>query len=353
LDIEAVKREKELRRAYGWNADTSNNFMTDPDSLAVRLHDVANYWAATENTHKHTATCTKYSLKKAEMEGRKVKNQDLICRFGCPWPLVKETVITEEGVLRLCRNHVRIVRYSPMLMAALQHNIDFAFIPGKVRTLATIYYITNYATKVETPAYTRLAWLAQKAKKEEDAGRYPGGSNELNPDFRKFMAKAADYISGSRTIFGVEVAARLLRQPTFYSNVNGWVNLNVYIMILRLAGEWPWLRNYLECNDSTYRPYKPSQPKKGRTPFHLDVYPVRGRALQNVCLYEYASFVQLFCKPRHLPCEKAEEFPLDVSEELYYEKFYQGLSSSYAVPVIDGFIQTRLSKDKNDRDSFK
>lgn len=69
------------------------------------------------------------------------------CRFLFPRPLVLESIVTEEGYIRIERNHQFVNKYNPVIASATGYNYDVNFTASSPKVLAAIYYITNYATK--------------------------------------------------------------------------------------------------------------------------------------------------------------------------------------------------------------
>ena len=85
----------------------------------------------------------------------------------------------------------------------LRHNIDCSPIVTSTKFLAMVHYITNYATKLNTPKYERLAMAGEIMAKSDAVG------SDAN-DVRSFFVKAANRIFTDRELSAVEVKSHLL-----------------------------------------------------------------------------------------------------------------------------------------------
>lgn len=74
---------------------------------------------------------------------------------------MERSEISAEGVIKLRRNHDRVVRYNPVIAAAFRHNHDFTFMHTRSRGLSAVYYMTNYSMKLDAPVWKRLAYAAR------------------------------------------------------------------------------------------------------------------------------------------------------------------------------------------------
>ncbi|QLI65333.1 uncharacterized protein G6M90_00g006650 [Metarhizium brunneum] len=134
----------------------SRNYAT---VLTAVFDEESNFIAFCCQVHSHTYTCLKYSLKGLVEQGAE-NYKRTACRFKAPWKIVEETGFTEEGLLRIRRDHSLVNRYDKSLVVGLWHNHDVSIIVTRTKGLAMLYYITNYATKLDTPMWKRLALAA-------------------------------------------------------------------------------------------------------------------------------------------------------------------------------------------------
>ncbi|RYP15987.1 hypothetical protein DL765_005384 [Monosporascus sp. GIB2] len=82
-------------------------------------------------------------------------------RFKAPWRLVEKTSFSEDGVLQIRRGHSLVNRWNKAIAVGLRHNHDISSIATQCKTMALIFYVTNYATKVEDPGRKRVAAVAE------------------------------------------------------------------------------------------------------------------------------------------------------------------------------------------------
>jgi hypothetical protein len=70
-----------------------------------------------------------------------------ICRFRFPKKLYPEACLDIHGIVHLARNDHMINHWNPTISSVLRSNHDISFIPSASKTLASVFYMTNYATK--------------------------------------------------------------------------------------------------------------------------------------------------------------------------------------------------------------
>jgi hypothetical protein len=58
-------------------------------------------------------------------------------------------MVTEEGYIRIERNHQFVNKYNAIIVSATGYNHDVSFTVSSPKVLAAIYYIINYATKAQ------------------------------------------------------------------------------------------------------------------------------------------------------------------------------------------------------------
>jgi hypothetical protein len=115
--------------------------LQDEECFEAEFDEEANFCAGATQVHTHSPTCVKYEI----TTGRGG------CRFGAPWKLVSPTSFTPEAGLQIRRNHSMVNRWNQAMTVGLRHNHDICFIGTKCKSLAIVYHLTNYATKVEDP----------------------------------------------------------------------------------------------------------------------------------------------------------------------------------------------------------
>ena len=132
----------------------SHELVNSCSFLQENFKKEANFVAYQSQIHEHSQTCVKYSYR--DLANDISKDGRTPCRFHAPWPLVEDTHFS-EGLLKVVRNHGMVNRYNEAMAIGLRHNHDISMIVSKGYSLSMIYYITNYATKLESPTWKRIA----------------------------------------------------------------------------------------------------------------------------------------------------------------------------------------------------
>ena len=103
-------------------------------------------------------------------------------------------MVTEEGYIRMERNHQLVNKYNPVIVSAVRCNHDVNFTPSSPKVLSTIYYMTNYATKSQVDR-GQLALAAAVLKKAQETAEAAAAEYSDLPapeplDISKFALKA-------------------------------------------------------------------------------------------------------------------------------------------------------------------
>ncbi|KAM4063272.1 PIF1-like helicase [Hirsutella rhossiliensis] len=216
-------------------ADISSR-LDDVARFTDTFDEEANFCAGATQIHTHSATCA-------------------------PWRLVERTALTADGALEIRRTHSMVNRWNRAMAVGLRHNHDISFIATQRKTMALIYYITNYATKVEDPVWKRVAAAAEflpaleptgegnGSGADRDAGRGGGAegvSTVADPigrnKTRTFLLKAANRVFTERPLSQVEVIAHLLGYPAEFSSGSAWAYVNVNQLYWAVFRRWRHLR---------------------------------------------------------------------------------------------------------------
>jgi hypothetical protein len=192
----------------------------NPPQFAALFEEEANFCAGATQVHTHSPTCVKYAI------GRRQKRNP--CRFGAPWPTVEKTCFTEDGLLRIRRGHSLVNRWNKAMAVGLRHNHDISFIVTKCKGLSLIYYVTNYATKVEDPVWKRVVAAKElirllgdgKARSQPNDAQRSTGSREWENGTRQSLLRVANRIFTERALSQVEVVAYFQGYGTEFTNSN-------------------------------------------------------------------------------------------------------------------------------------
>jgi hypothetical protein len=278
-----------------------SSLMDNPEQFSAAFDEEANFCAGATQIHTHSPSCVKYSL------GKKRPKRDL-CRFKAPWRLVEKTAFTPEGVLQIRRTHPMVNRWNKAMAVGLRHNHDISFIATQRKTMALVYYVTNYATKVEDPTWKRVAAAAELLPVVVAAGRQPpagedvgsgtvgdGDGDGVKNKTRQFLMRVANRIFTERPLSQVEVVAHLLGYPSEFTNSSAWGHLNVSVLYWHVFRRWRHLRQETGTTADVDSSMDESivVEEAGQRISLAESYHHRGDVLRGLCLYDYVSLVRL------------------------------------------------------------
>ncbi|XP_044716538.1 PIF1-like helicase domain-containing protein [Hirsutella rhossiliensis] len=267
-------------------ADISSR-LDDVARFTDTFDEEANFCAGATQIHTHSATCVKYSL------GVGARKGDL-CRFKAPWRLVERTALTADGVLEIRRTHSMVNRWNRAMAVGLRHNHDISFIATQRKTMALIYYITNYATKVEDPVWKRVAAAAEFLPVLEPTGEgNRSGADRDGNKTRTFLLKAANRVFTERPLSQVEVIAHLLGYPAEFSSGSAWAYINANQLYWAVFRRWRHLRRASGAEATGDAPDETVVVEEAGLRILSSRPTGTGRAPAGLCLYDYASLVRL------------------------------------------------------------
>ncbi|KJZ70434.1 hypothetical protein HIM_10172 [Hirsutella minnesotensis 3608] len=303
--VSAEAREQDLDQEGYCVAQAERSVTTDISSLmdnmgqfSAAFEEEANFCAGATQIHTHSPTCLKYSLGKKTRKGS-------LCRFKAPWKVVEKTSLTPDGVLQIRRTHPMVNRWNKAMAVGLRHNHDISFIATQRKTMALVYYVTNYATKVEDPTWKRVVAAAellpvvsgddQSAGEDHAAGGGAVvGDNGAKNKTRQFLMRVANRVFTERPLSQVEVVAHLLQYPSEFTNTSAWAYLNVSVLYWHIFRRWCHLREESDtmAEDETIDEAVIVEESGHRISF-IEAYDHRGDVLRSLCLYDYVSVVRL------------------------------------------------------------
>ncbi|KAM4056438.1 ATP-dependent DNA helicase PIF1 [Hirsutella rhossiliensis] len=235
-----------------------SSLLDSAEQFSAGFEEEANFCAGATQIHTHSPTCA-------------------------PWKLVEETTLSQDGVLRIRRTHPMVNRWNKAIAVGLRHNHDISFIATQRKTMALVYYVTNYATKVEDPTWKRVAAAAELLPVVA-AGGQPGA--------RRMPEMAS--IFTERALSQVEVVAHLLGYPSEFTSSSAWAYLNVSVLYWHVSRRWRHLRQEsgtavadVSVDESV------AVEEAGERISFAEAYHHRGHVLRGLCLYDYVSLVRL------------------------------------------------------------
>jgi hypothetical protein len=277
-----------------------------------------------------------------------------LCRFKAPWRLVERTAFTKDGVLQIRRSHDMVNRWNKAIAVGLRHNHDISFIATQRKTMAIVFYVTNYATKVEDPVSKRVAAAAELFRVLHDStmerqAEMPGSRREedvVQNKTRQFLMRVANRIFTERPLSQVEVIAHLLGYNMEFTNNNAWTFVNVSSLYWNIFRRWRHLRcaGSVESLDEGADETVLLEDAGERISF-VQAYPYRGRFLQALSLYDYMSVVKLKRKGKVVAARGEVEF--DGAWSLS-QKWVQALRDpgNAAIVCLDGYLSMDFSEDE-------
>jgi hypothetical protein len=180
------------------------------------------------------------------------------------------------------------------MAVGLRHNIDISPILTRKKGLALVHYICNYATKLNSPMWKRLAYaeeLLDLAQQQHGGSDDLGTSPAMGEETRSFLLKVANRIHTSRELSQPEVLGYLLGFETDFTNVSDWTWIHLNSLYWACARQWPGLRVALSTIGQEPYPDNVYFHADGFKLSHLEAYKHRGPTLAHLCFYDYVSFL--------------------------------------------------------------
>ncbi len=259
------------------------------EQCANELLQDSDFVAANTQRHICGAVCVKYGNAK-----KRKQDTGTTCRFGCPWRCHDTTHVDgKTGNINLRRHDPQINRFNRSIATALRYNHDFTFIATKTRMLSTFYYISNYATKFETPIYQRVALMSMIA---DDEATKRTGQMSNSRTTKMFMQRVFNKICTERELSAVEVCAYLLGHNFDYCSISskGWVWVHPGTLYWCIVRHWRLLRQALKSEDEAGNETDQVRlTTTGARPTLFSAYLSRGADLKSLCFYDYISLIKI------------------------------------------------------------
>jgi hypothetical protein len=335
------------------------DLMNDRERLGLEFEEQANFCDWRCQYHNCGTTCVKYSYRQAgvqpERQGRKKVDP---CRFKMPHKCYARTEITEDGIVHIKRSHPRINRWNKAMAVGLRHNFDLAFLNTRSQGLSMMYYITNYATKLNTPTWKRLflGASALESLRGEEHGHGGGAATDgavtndreqvRNNRTRQFFNRWANRIFSDRELSSVEVCYHLLGFQTDFTDNTNWEFVNLNTLYWAAFRRWPGVQRL--AGDELHQESTPESvvfTDSGPKLSYYAAYPHRGDALADLSFWEYLSFVSLRRRGTEISARETQ-VSFSVDSELG-ERWVQVLRrpEGLATPVITGYLGTDLEEE--------
>lgn len=326
-------------------ASDISSMLQNEQQFSAAFEEEANFCAGATQIHTHSPTCVKYSISKP------VKGREL-CRFKAPWTLVEKTAFTEDGVLKIRRGHDMVNRWNKAMAVGLRHNHDISFIVTQSKAMALVFYVTNYATKLEDPVWKRVAAAAEvfgkpRVLQSVDRGGIAGqGMDGEGPEnkTRQFLMRVANRIFTERALSQVEVVAHLLGYSMEFTHSDAWTFLNVSTLYWHIFRRWAHLRGESGGDEEEGTEETVLLEESGQRVSLVQGYPHRGEILRQLSIYDYMSIITL--KRRRSDAAVRSEVRFDSAWSLS-EQWVQVLRrpGKEAVVCLDGYLSMDFAED--------
>ena len=217
--------------------------------------------------------------------------------------------------------------------------------------MALIYYVTNYATKVEDPTWKRVAAVAELLPVVSgdgvDIGGDAVGDNGTKNKTRQFLMRVANRVFTERPLSQVEVVADLLGYRSEFTNSSAWAHLNISVLYWQVFRQRRHLRlesGTADADDSVDESIVVEEAGQRIISF-AEAYRHRGDVLRGLCLYDYVSLVRLKCVGKGESTGAWGEVPFE-SEWTPGGQWVQALRrpEKHAVVCLDGYLSKKIGR---------
>ncbi|CAF1123482.1 unnamed protein product [Rotaria sp. Silwood1] len=163
----------------------------------------------TDNKHKHSDTCYKYSNPK--------QGDKKICRLRMPRKLVPvSTIDPDTGHISMRRSDPWINNFNEYLIAACRSNMDIKFIWSGSDAKALVYYITDYVTKMSLSFHDTFALVQKCITSLKNLSDHTDKESAIERS-RKLVLRCYNTLASQQELSGVQVASYLMNWDDHYT----------------------------------------------------------------------------------------------------------------------------------------
>ncbi|CAF1143003.1 unnamed protein product [Rotaria sordida] len=163
----------------------------------------------TDNKHKHSDTCYKYSNPK--------QGDKKICRLRMPRKLVPvSTIDPDTGHISMRRSDAWINNFNEYLIAACRSNMDIKFIWSGSDAKALVYYITDYVTKMSLSFHDTFALVQKSITSFQNSLQQTSKESAIEKS-RKLVLRCYNTLASQQELSGVQVASYLMNWDDHYT----------------------------------------------------------------------------------------------------------------------------------------
>jgi hypothetical protein len=167
------------------------------------------------NIHKHTSTCYKYSK----------KHGNPTCRMRMPRRIENVSSINiESGEIKLKRLHETINNFNEYIISACRSNMDIKYIFSGSDAKALVYYITDYVTKSSLSFHDTFSLVLKAVQSFEKQKLNTDVALNAEERSRRLVLRCYNTLASQQELSGVQVASYLMVWPDHYTT-HEFVNL--------------------------------------------------------------------------------------------------------------------------------
>ncbi len=167
------------------------------------------------NIHKHSITCYKYSK----------KHGNPTCRMRMPRRIEDVSSINiESGEIRLKRLHETINNFNEYIISACRSNMDIKYIFSGSDAKALVYYITDYVTKSSLSFHDTFSLVLKAIQSVEKRSLNIDATLNAEEKSRRLVLRCYNTLASQQELSSVQVASYLMGWPDHYTT-HEFVNL--------------------------------------------------------------------------------------------------------------------------------
>ncbi|CAF4403075.1 unnamed protein product, partial [Rotaria magnacalcarata] len=153
------------------------------------------------NIHKHTITCYKYSK----------KYENPTCRMRMPRRIENVSSINiESGEIKLKRLHETINNFNEYIISACRSNMDIKYIFSGSDAKALVYYITDYVTKSNLSFHDTFSLVLKAIQSLEKQKLNIDAAVNAEEKSRRLVLRCYNTLASQQELSGVQVASYLM-----------------------------------------------------------------------------------------------------------------------------------------------
>lgn len=177
-------------------------------NFAMNFKKDINQLVNSNNIHKHTITCYKYSK----------KQDNPSCRMRMPRKIENVSSINlESGEIKLKRLHETINNFNEYIISACRSNMDIKYIFSGSDAKALVYYITDYVTKSNLSFHDTFSLVLKAFQHVEKQNSQSTTAMSAEDKSRRLVLRCYNTLASQQELSGVQVASYLMGWPDHYT----------------------------------------------------------------------------------------------------------------------------------------